>query len=50
MDLNSGEVHAQLGEALAAEFPTLRDLRLRVRTVRQQDLIAATTLCEEVAE
>jgi malonyl CoA-acyl carrier protein transacylase/phosphopantetheinyl transferase len=46
MDPNSGLVLVELGEALSGEFPELAGARLRVATLRENDFIVATTVCE----
>jgi phosphopantetheinyl transferase len=48
-DPSSGEVQVQLGPTRAAELRELRDANLRVRTIREDTLIVATTLCEKAA-
>ena len=49
VDPESGEVRVELGSALAEEFPELAGAALRVRTVRENDWIVATTLCEKAS-
>jgi phosphopantetheinyl transferase len=46
-DPATGEIQVQLGPYLAEEFPEFSDANLCVRTVREDTLVVATTLCEK---
>jgi phosphopantetheinyl transferase len=48
-DLATGDAHVTLGQMLATEFPELRGKTLLAHTVRDGDLVVATSFCERIA-
>jgi phosphopantetheine--protein transferase-like protein len=49
-DPDTGDIQVTLGSFLAGEFPELQETNLRVRTVRDDSLIVATTFCERACQ